>query len=396
MPDRVLHIITRYLRGGGTEKNTIYSIRALEKTKFSVDIAMGRESDLSYAEKELPGINEIIVIKALDNDFNPIKNLKALFEIFRLIRKNGYKIVHTHQCKASILGCLAAKFASTPVVILGLHGDYLENPRFKGLLRKTYELVERIAVHHASMIISVGEEVKERYVKRYGLSPSRCQVVRSGMELSNFFHAATLSEDKISQKKGELDIRRDELVVGKVSSLEFRKGYRFAIEAAAKIIRANSEGIKFLFVGEGAERAELEGLAERLGINERIVFTGFREDVDELMAIFDVFIFTSLMEGLPQVLVQAAAAGRPVVSFEVEGVREIIKDGVSGFIVPSGDVDALAEKVNFLLSHPDKAKVIGRQGRESIGNKWDVKVMQERIRAIYDKLSEVHLTHSSN
>ena len=386
MPFRVLHIITRFLRGGGTEKNTIYSIQALDKTKFSIDIAMGRESDFSYAKNVLPEANEIIMIKELDNDFNPIKNLKALYKIFKLIRRNRYVVVHTHQCKASILSCFAAKFAKVPIVIFGLHGDYLENPRFIGLWRKIYKLIEQVAVRCATMFISVGEELKERYINRYGLSFSRCEVVRSGMELANFCEAATFSQEKIKQKKEELNIKPEELVIGKVSSLELRKGYKFAVRVAEKIIRGNSKDIKFLFVGEGDQRAELQDMVKRLGLKDRIIFTGFRSDVDELMGIFDIFIFTSLMEGLPQVLVQAAAAGRPIVSFEVEGAKEIIKEGINGFIVSSGDIDGLAEKVNYLLSNLEKAKEMGRHGKEIIGSRWDIGAMKERIGTIYDRL----------
>jgi len=396
MPYKVLHIITRFLRAGGTERNTIYSIQALDKTKFSIDIAMGRESDFSYARNELSEVNEVMMIKELDNDFNPIRNLKALYTIFKLIRRNHYTVVHTHQCKAGILGSFAAKFAKTSIIIFGLHGDYLENPRFTGLWRKIYKLIERVAVRYATMIISVGEEVKERYVNRYGLSSSRCEVVRSGMDLANFHKAATFSKEKINQKKEELNIKQDELVIGKVSSLEPRKGYKFAIRAAQKIIRKNNKDIRFLFVGEGNRRAELEGMAKGLGLDDRIIFTGFRSDIDELMGIFDIFIFTSLMEGVPQVLVQAAAAGRPIVSFEVEGAKEIIKEGINGFIVPPRDIDGLAEKVTYLLSNSEKAKEMGRHGKGIIGNNWDVAVMQERIRTIYDKLSEIHLASSSS
>ncbi len=386
MPFRVLHIITRFLRSGGTEKNTIYSIQALDKTKFSIDIAMGRESDFSYARNVLPEVNEIIMIKELDNNFNPIRNLKALYKIFKLIRRNRYEVVHTHQCKASILSCFAAKFAKVPIVIFGLHGDYLENPRFKGLWKKIYKLIEQIAVRCATMFISVGEELKQRYINRYGIFSSRCEVVRSGMELANFYEAATFSQEKIKQKKEELNIKPEELVIGKVSSLELRKGYKFAIRVAERIIRDNNKDIKFLFVGEGDQRAELERMIKVLGYDDRIIFTGFRGDVDELMGIFDIFIFTSVMEGLPQVLVQAAAAGRPIVSFEVEGAKEIIKEGINGFIVSSGDIDGLAEKVNYLLSNPEKAKEMGRHGKEIIGNRWDIGAMKERIRTIYDRL----------
>lgn len=386
MPYKVLHIITRFLKGGGTEKNIACSIQALDRAKFSVDIVIGGESDFSYAKNALSETNEVIVIKELNNDFNPIRNLKALYSIFKLIRQNRYTIVHTHQCKASILGSLAAKLAKAPIIIFGLHGDYFRNPRFTGLWKKIYKLIEKIAIRYATKIISVGEELKEKYVNRYGLSSSRCEVVRSGMELSNLYELANFSEDKINQKRLELNIKQEEIVIGKIARMELNKGYKFAIRAAQKIIRDNSKDIKFLFIGEGNQRTELQNMIERLGLEERTIFTGFRDDIDELMSVIDIFLFTSLWEGLPQVLVQAAAAGKPIVSFEVGGAKEIIKDGINGFIVPFGDTDALAEKVSYLISDLEMAKKMGVNGKGIIGNKWDVAVMQERIRTTYGKL----------
>ena len=383
---KVLHIITRFLKGGGTEKNITYSMQALDRAKFSVDIAIGGESDLSYARNTLPGTNKVIMVKELNNDFNPIRNLKALYSLFKLIRRNRYTIVHTHQCKASILGSFAAKIAKTPVIIFGLHGDYLENPRFTGLWIKIYGLIEQIVVRYATMITSVGEELKEKYVKRYGFSSSRCEVVRSGVELSNFHKAANFSEHRINQKRQNLNIGQEEIVIGKVARMEFNKGYKFAIQAAEKIIRGNNKDIKFLFIGDGNQRAELQDMVKRLGLGKKIIFTGFRGDVDELMSIVDIFLFTSLWEGLPQVLVQAAAAGKPIVSFETRGTKEIVKEGINGFVLPCGDMDGLVEKVNYLVSNLGKAKEMGRNGKRIIGNKWDIAVMQEGIRTIYDKL----------
>jgi glycosyltransferase involved in cell wall biosynthesis len=386
MSYKVLHIITRFQRGGGTEKNTTYAIQALDKTKFSVDIVVGKESDFLYTKSVLPEVEQVIMIDSLDNSFNPVRNLKAFYSIFTVIHQNNYAVVHTHQCKASILGCFAAKIAKVPVIIFGLHGDYLMNPRFKGLWRAIYKLMERIAVKCATMLISVGEEVKERYINRYNLPSSMCEVVHSGMELAKFYEAGSFSEERIKRKKEELNIKPEELVVAKVSSLEPRKGYKFAIQVAEKVIRGNNKDIKFLFVGEGDQRSELEAMVKRLRLEEKIIFTGFRRDLEEIMSIIDVFIFTSLMEGLPQVLVQAAAAGKPIVSFEIEGVREIVKENINGFIVPSRDVDALVEKVNHLLCNPEKAKEMGANGRVIIGDRWSIANMQERIRNIYTSL----------
>jgi glycosyltransferase involved in cell wall biosynthesis len=157
----------------------------------------------------------------------------------------------------------------------------------------------------------------------------------------------------------------------------------FLLEAAARLA-SEFPALGVLVVGEGGQRAELEALARRLGIASRVHFAGYRPDVARVIAAFDVAALTSLWEGLPRVLVQYSLLERPVVTFEVEGAREVVEDGVSGWIVPPRDVDALADRVGRLLADPEQRRDFGRRARERVAGRWDSQRMLRRIGDVYE------------
>jgi len=210
-------------------------------------------------------------------------------------------------------------------------------------------------------------------------------VIHSGMDLDSFYKAGDLPQETIIEKRRELGVADDEIVIGKVASLEPRKGHEYAIQAAKKLIQHHHR-VRFLFVGDGWYRPKLEQMVHQNGLEESIIFTGYREDIAEVMATFDIAILTSLWEGLPQVLVQAAAIGKPIVTFDVEGAKEVVKDGVNGFIVSSKDIDALVDKVGYLLADTKRAKSMGERGRDMISDKWSIRTMQEQTCRLYDEL----------
>ncbi|MCD6319965.1 MAG: glycosyltransferase family 4 protein [Candidatus Desulfofervidaceae bacterium] len=376
----VLHIVTRFLKWGGAERNTYYSIQGLDRERYDVDLAIGRDSQLDLLENYEHG--QVLQIDSLVRDPNPLLDLGALFRLYRLIKSGNYDIVHTHTGKAGILGRIAARIARVPIIIHGLHGTMTSpNP----VLDKIYLFLDRFTGRFTDCFISVGEDLKQRYIKRKIGDPSKYRVIHSGMDLNAFYKAGDLPKPAVIKKRRELGVADDELAVGMVASLEPRKGHKYAISAIRELIQHHTN-IKLLFVGDGWYRAKLEELVRQNGLEDSIIFTGYREDIAEVIATFDIVILTSLWEGLPQVLVQSAAVGKPIVTFDVEGAEEVVQDGVNGFIVPLKDVDALVEKVEYLLSGMERAMAMGRQGRKIIGEQWTVETMQEKTRQLYEEL----------
>jgi glycosyltransferase involved in cell wall biosynthesis len=203
--------------------------------------------------------------------------------------------------------------------------------------------------------------------------------------LSQFFAVGRLTEEDIRGKRKELGIKPGDAVIGMVGSLEPRKGHIHLIEAAKEIV-GDHPNARFLVVGEGFYRGELERAVQNQGLRDHVLFRGYRTDIAEVMATFDILALTSLWEGLPQVLVQAAAVGLPIATFEVEGAREVVKDGVNGFVVPLKDVDQLVEKIDYLLADLDRAREMGLRGRELVDDAWRVETMVRQTDALYQRL----------
>jgi len=383
---RVLHIITRFLKWGGADLNTYYSIQALEPERYKVDLVVGRDSHLDMLKGYDQG--ELVQINSLVRDPNPRLDPVALFRLYRFIRKRDYDIVHTHTGKAGVLGRMAARMAGVSVIIHGLHGSMdARNP----ILDKIYTYLDRFTGRFTDKFVSVGEDLKKKYIDRGVGEPGDYTVIHSGMELGEFRKAGRMDEDKVTEKKEELGVPEDAVVLGKVAGLEPRKGHKYLIQAAEKILEEYEE-VYLLFVGDGWYRDEIERMVERSGVSNRVIFTGFREDIVEVMATFDIFVFTSLWEGLPQVLVQSAAEAIPIVTFEVEGADEVVDNGQNGFVVPSKDVDAFIDKVSCLIEDREKAREMGQRGPKKIGNKWSIEHMQEETLQLYEEIVEEHLT----
>ncbi|GAJ22355.1 unnamed protein product, partial [marine sediment metagenome] len=171
-------------------------------------------------------------------------------------------------------------------------------------------------------------------------------------------------------------ISSDCFIIGNVATLEPRKGHKFLIDAFKKVIEKHkNKSIKLIIVSDGYERENLVNYVDKLDLKEKVIFTGYREDIEELMAIMDVFVLSSLREGLPRVLVQAAAVGIPLIAFNVDGVPEIIKNNYNGFLVRPKDVEDLADKIIRYINNRELISLHGQRGREFVKDKWSIEDM---------------------
>lgn len=381
MPKRykILHIITRFMRSGGAERNTYFTIKGLAaKQKYEIDLVIGGESEI--IPKDL-GI-KIIRLNSLKRDIHPVSEIKALYQLYKLIKEGKYHLVHTHQSKAGMLGRLAAKLAGTPIIVHTLHGPFF-SPSFPSILRWIFILLEKFSARYTDWFISVGENLRDYYLKAGIGKPEKYSVIRSGMNLEKFRQATKLSEEKIKEIKKSLGLNSQAPIVGMVASLELRKGYEDAIQVAQELIKRYPK-VKFLFVGSGSFRSKLEKKVKDLGLEHSIIFTGYREDIEKIMMTFDVLVSTSPREGLSQILVQGAILGKPMVSFNVLGAREMIKG--NGFIVPIRDTKAMAQKLDYLLSDLKRAKMMGEKGKNLVNEDWEIETMVKKINQLYQDL----------
>lgn len=378
----ILHIITRFIPGGADE-NTLYTIRGLDKTRFQVDLMVGGESDVGFVGLAQPDA-KIIWLPELVRDIAPVQDLAALAKMVRVIRKGNYDLVHTHTAKAGFLGRLAAILARCPLIVHSLHGitfhQHLPAPA-----RRLYLQLERLVGRYTRQFIAVGDEIRQIYQEhRVGPNAAFC-TIRSGFDIRPFTRVAHLPASAIQDLRRREGFGDDQILIGSVSRLEARKGHEYLLQAA-RLICPHQPKVRFLIAGAGPRRTALEKLTQQWRLEDSVYFLGHRIDIFNVMAMMDVLALTSLWEGLPRVLVQAAAAGRPIVTFKVEGAEEIVNDGENGFIVPAKNVVLLAEKLLFCANNLPTMRKMGKCGLNKVDSSWQIETMVKKITAVYDDL----------
>ncbi len=383
-PVRVAHIITRMILGGAQE-NTLHTCHLLnQRPGWEVLLitgpSLGPEGEL-LSEVQRLGIPHVVVPE-LRRAVNPLHDALALAELTRLLRDYGPAIVQTHSSKAGVLGRLAARFARVPVVIHTVEGlpfhDYAS--RFNNA---ACILAERFSAHFCDRIVCVCEAMV-RQAREAGIRPrGGYSVIYSGMDVDAYRSAASLREETRSR----FHLAPDDIVIGKIARLFELKGHEFVIRAAPRIL-ARCPRAKFLFVGDGELRTELNVMADGLGVRERMVFAGLvpPEEVPAMVSAMDVVVHASLREGLARVLVQALLCEKPVVTYALDGAPEVIIDGETGTLVRPEAIDELADALLDVIEHPDAAGAMAREGCRRFADRFRLTTMVDDTARLYREL----------
>jgi len=390
---RIAHIISRMV-SGGAEENTAYTVLGLNKNRYSIDLIVGddfNKSILKHNVNDKDSEVNIIQVKGLKGPLNIFFDPIILLKLILIFKKNQYDIVHTHTTKTGILGRVAARYVKVPIIICGLHGSSFRafNSR---ILNWSLIYLEKLTGKYTDAYISVSNLIAERN-KREGIGKnSRYYTVLSGMDLKKFYDNKSEFDKKSITR--ELNIDSDAFIIGNVARLEAVKGHTYLIDAFKMVIeKRKGANILLLIVGEGEERENLAQYARRTGLENKIIFTGYRKDIEKIMRIMDMMVLSSLREGLPRVLVQAAAAGLPSVAFKVDGVPEIVRDGINGFLVEPKNVNALSEKIGRYIDDRNLQKLHGENGRDIVRGKWSIEEMVDQIDTIYQQLIQEKISN---
>ncbi len=378
---KVVHIITK-LELGGAQQNTLYTVSHLDKSKFIPILITGSEGLLVDDAKRL--CIETHFLPSLVREINPVKDIQALFDIRRLLLriKRSFQspiIVHTHSSKAGIIGRWAAFFAGIPVVIHTFHG-YGFNDYQSILKRWLFILLERLTAKITTRFIAVSKNNIEKGINAKIFSSDDVELIRSGIDISEF---SDVKIDKVKKKK-ELQVELDKPLVGMIACFKPQKAPLDFVKAAHLVCQKISD-VRFVVAGDGELRPPMEELTNSLGLKDKIKLLGFRRDIPEIMKCLNVFVLTSLWEGLPRVILQALAAGIPVVATEVDGSSEVVKNGINGFLVKPGDVEGIAEKIMYILQKPKDFK-FEISGLKSILDEFDINLMVKKQEELYEAL----------
>lgn len=343
-PARVLHAITM-LELGGAQRNTLDTCTLLDRRRFEVGLACADRGELLPEAREIAHLR-LYELPHLRREVRPWHDLRALFELRKVIRDFAPDLVHTHSSKAGILGRAAARAEGVPVIVHSVHG-WGFGPHQSPPVHATFLAAERVAARWTTHFVAVSHENLTQGAELRLFAPQQASVIRSGIDLDRFRHPVGGLE-----VRAELGIPPAVPLVVQISCFKPQKAPERFVRLAAALAPRFPDA-HFLLVGDGELRRQLEALRQELGLEGKLHLPGWRRDVSAVLDAATVVTLTSRFEGLPRVVVEALAARRPVVAMAVDGVQEVLHDGVNGFAVAPGDEAGLATRVAALLADPE-------------------------------------------
>jgi len=368
---KVLHVITRFVTGAGG--NTLLSAEGLDPDRYEVWIAGVPGGEL-WDRARTAGIRTV-EIPGFRHTLAPA-DLLVLWRLTRLIRRERFTVVHTHSAKGGFLGRVAARLCRTPVVVHTFHGvsfhPFMPRPR-----RTLYRLLERATRRFTHAFLAVAPRVAEQAVEERLAPPGRVRVVPSAVDLAHIPRRFDPAARRM------LGVPRGTALIGTVGRIDTQKAPLDFVRMAAAL-RADRPDTAFVMIGDGPLEEDVRRLAVELGVE--IMFTGHRTDAPRLAAALDVFVITSLYEGLGRALTEALAACRPVVATAVNGVPDLVEHGATGLLVPPADPAAVARATGWLLDHPGQAAAMGQQGCRRVRTAFAPQAMCAAVEGCYREL----------
>ena len=365
-PYKVMFVVTSLIIGGA-EKQLVQLLRYLTRTVFQpVVVCLKEPGVLAEAVSDL-GIP--VYSRLLENKYD----LRVLFKLMAIIKKEQVHILWARSTGDKMFwGRLAAKLTGVPVILTSIHfmGEKGQKKSIIGPFNKALTPI-------TDRIIAVSENQKRYLIEEEGLPSRKIVVIPNGIDWKSF-----KPQKDAETVKRALDIPEGHFVIGQVAKLRPEKGHRLLLKAAKKL-KEQGKGSIFLLIGDGSERKDLEAVCEAYSLRSMVRFLGDRQDLADLINIFDVGTLSSPMETFPNALLEYMALAKPVVAPRVGGVPEIITEGLQGFLFSPGDADQMADHLLHLLLHPALAKEMGTQGEKRVREAFSLESNVKKIEALF-------------
>jgi len=375
---KVAHLITR-LELGGAQQNTLYCCAHHNPHKYEVLLLCGKGGFLDKDARELSG-RKVYFLPELKHPIRPWSDWRAFFKLASILKAEKVDLVHTHSSKAGILGRWAARKAGVPRIVHTVHGWGFFSGQFPPA-RWLYQILERWTAVITDRLIAVSRD-NEREGLKSGIGvEAQYRVIHSGILPGQY----VVSPGKARRVRRQMETEGRPCVLI-LSNFKPQKAPLDVVKVAAKL-KSRKPNVLFLWAGDGPLREKVERAIQEEGLAKHFKFLGWREDVAELLAASDALLLTSLHEGLPRVVLQAMAAGKPVVATAVNGTPEAVKDGVTGFLHEPHDTQAMAGSLLKILSNKALARKMGRSGRKSLKGTFRMGKMLAEIEKLYDELA---------
>jgi glycosyltransferase involved in cell wall biosynthesis len=378
-PIRVMRLIARLNVGGPAIHVSLLTV-GLNDERFSSTLVAGvveeAEGDMAYLTRQL-GI-EPVIIPTLHREISILDDLRTLWALIRLIRQQRPHIVHTHTAKAGFLGRLAAFLTGVPVIVHTFHGHVFKG-YFGPAKTRLFIWLERLAARVTDTILTISEGLKQELVE-YRIAPAEhIRVIPLGLKLLRLTDLEKLRGDF----RRELGYSTETPLVGIIGRLVPVKNHELFLEAAQQVVKSLPQA-RFVVVGGGERQTELEQLAAQMGLSNSVAFVGWRQDLPTVYADLDVVVISSRNEGTPVSLIEAMAAGVPVVATTVGGVPDLLHDGKLGALVPPDAPERLAEAIVATLDAVPETRTA--QAQEWALKRYGADRLIADIRELYSEL----------
>ena len=356
---------------GGTERQVLNLVQGMNRSRFGIEVACLKRWGALLPEMEATGVS--ITEYKTTSLYNHVAAWNQM-KFLRHLKRRKIDIVHTYGFYSNVFGLAPARLAGAGAVLASIRdtGEH-QTPMQKR--------IEKLFCRMADCIVTNAEAVRRRLTDE-GYDAAKIVVIHNGIELSRY-----------TKKPAELGLHRELGVapttplVAVFARLNELKGIEYFLRAAAGLIEHFND-VRFLIVGDGASRPELEKYVERLGLSKHVVFLGFRLDVPTLLSEIAVSVLPTLSEGFSNSLLEAMAASVPVVATDVGGNPEVVEKGVTGLLVPPRDAEALARAIGQFLDQPSLGTKFGVAGRERVSKRFTLEQMTQSTERLYERLTE--------
>lgn len=357
---------------------TLSFLKYLKEKNFDVQVASspGKE-ERHFREADIP-----FFVVPIPRKIRPLQDLKAVLRLYRFMKKEKFDMVHTQTAKAGYVTRVAAWLAGIPIIIYTAHA-FPFHAYLGPLKKKFFILLERLASRVTDIILVDTEAVRRDGIDKKIKGPEEIVTVHMGVDLNKF----SLQRVNRSQIRVGMGLSDHHLVVGTVANFVPDKGLDIFLKIA-KLVKKGEKNIKFLMVGDGPLRPELESLADALHLKDDVIFMGWREDIPEMMSAMDVFCLPTLREGFGVVFAEVMAMKVPVVTHWIEPIPEVVQENKTGILIPLGREDLFAEAILSLIRNKKFREEMGERGRTRVEEYFDERFMFEKTFQVYEELIE--------
>ncbi len=362
--------------GGGAEQVVADLATNLDPLRFDVTVCATREEGFLAREVRAAGVPVTVIGRRSRWD------VRGAIRLWRYLRRGGFEILHAHKFGSNVWACLFGRISGIPVVIIHEHTwNYRE-----GGAGRVRVIIDRTLTRFCDVVVTPSNADRRAWERVIGVAPRKLVTIKNGV---------AMPRPQPASLRQEYALPEDAVVNRSVGPLEVQKGFDLLLRAFALVAGRHPQA-RLVLIGDGSKRAQLETLARDLGIDDRFTLTGYRHAASGFMMEFDVFASASRYEGLPLALIEAMSVGRPIVATGVGGVPEVVSDGETGFLTPSGEIELFAERLERMITDAALRERLGRNGLTRYRTLFTVARMVGDVEDLYLALLKEATSSDSN